>query len=135
MALSGFGNSPRWRAPIPLVPIPEPHLSIGDIVFPEVTQGEVQIGYQEKFLHEKGCQALEQDAQGTSQVSILGECLGTWFTGEPGNVRLMVGLDGLQGLFQPKLFYTSVIFRAVNGTSTGKQICVCNASPNSILYT
>lgn len=30
MALSGFGNSPRWRVPIPQVPIP--HLSTGDRV-------------------------------------------------------------------------------------------------------
>lgn len=34
--------------------------------------------------------------------------LGPWFSGRHGSVRLMVGLDGLKGLCQPKLFYDSV---------------------------
>ena len=35
-------------------------------------------------------------------------CLGTWFSGGLGSVTLMVGLDDLKGLFQPKRFYDSV---------------------------
>ena len=35
--------------------------------------------------------------------------LGTWFRGGLGSVRLMVGLDDLKGLFQPKRFYESMI--------------------------
>jgi len=34
--------------------------------------------------------------------------LGTWFSGGIDNVRLMVGLDDLDGL-QPKQFYISMI--------------------------
>jgi len=36
--------------------------------------------------------------------------LGTWFSGGLGSVRLTVGLD-LKGLFQPKLFYDSLILK------------------------
>lgn len=32
-------------------------------------------------------------------------CLRTWFSCGPGSVRLLVGLDDLKGLFQPKRFY------------------------------
>ncbi|KAK4832575.1 hypothetical protein QYF61_024366 [Mycteria americana] len=35
-------------------------------------------------------------------------CLGTWCTGGLGNVRLMVGLDDLKGLFQPIQFCEGV---------------------------
>lgn len=34
--------------------------------------------------------------------------LGTWFSGSPGRARLVVGLDDLRGLFQPKWSYESV---------------------------
>ena len=40
-------------------------------------------------------------------------CLGTWFSGGHGSARLMVGLDHLKGLFQPKRFYDSVFFPVV----------------------
>jgi len=33
--------------------------------------------------------------------------LGTWFSGGIDSVRLMVGLDDLEGLLQPKQFYDS----------------------------
>ena len=36
-------------------------------------------------------------------------CLGTWFSGGLGSVTFKVGLDDLKGLFQPKLFYESMI--------------------------
>ncbi|KAK4830495.1 hypothetical protein QYF61_011408 [Mycteria americana] len=36
---------------------------------------------------------------------VLMWCLGTWCSGGLGSVRLMVGLDDLKGLFQPKRFY------------------------------
>lgn len=32
----------------------------------------VYIGYQEKFLHQKGCQALEEDAQESTGVALPG---------------------------------------------------------------
>ena len=35
-------------------------------------------------------------------------CLGTRFIGGLGNIRLIVGLKDLRGLFQPKLFYDSI---------------------------
>jgi len=35
--------------------------------------------------------------------------LGTRFSGGMDNVRLMVGLNDLEGLIQPKRFYNSVI--------------------------
>jgi len=35
-------------------------------------------------------------------------CLGSWFSGGLGSVRLTVGLDDLKGLFQPKQFYDSI---------------------------
>jgi len=35
--------------------------------------------------------------------------LGTWFSDAPGSARLTVGLHDLEGLFQPKRFYDSVI--------------------------
>jgi len=34
-------------------------------------------------------------------------CLGTWFSGGRGSAGFRVGLDGLAGLFQPKLLYDS----------------------------
>jgi len=34
--------------------------------------------------------------------------LGTWFTGTIDSGRLVVGLDDLEGLLQPKRFYDSV---------------------------
>jgi len=34
--------------------------------------------------------------------------LKTWFSGGLGSVRLIVGLDDLESLFHPKLFYESV---------------------------
>ena len=48
-------------------------------------------------------------------------CLGTWFSGGLDSVRLMVGLDDLRGLFQPKQFSDSVIKAFALGTwcSTG----------------
>jgi len=36
-------------------------------------------------------------------------CLGTWFSGGLGHVRLTDGLHDLQGLFQPKRFYDSMV--------------------------
>ena len=35
-------------------------------------------------------------------------CLGTWFSGGLGGVRLTVGLDDLKGPFQPKGLYDSI---------------------------
>lgn len=35
-------------------------------------------------------------------------CIGTWLSSGLGSIRLMVGLDDLKGLFQPKQFYNSV---------------------------
>jgi len=35
-------------------------------------------------------------------------CLGAWFSGGFGSVRLTVGLHHLKGPFQPKLFYDSM---------------------------
>jgi len=35
-------------------------------------------------------------------------CLGMWFSGGLGGVRLMVGLNDLKGLFHPKRFYDSL---------------------------
>ena len=40
-------------------------------------------------------------------------CLGTWFSDELGSVRLMVGLDDLKGLFQPKWFCDSMILLGI----------------------
>jgi len=37
------------------------------------------------------------------------QSLGTWFSGEIDSVRLMVGLNDLDGLLQPKRFYDSVL--------------------------
>lgn len=34
--------------------------------------------------------------------------LRTWFSGGLGSVRLIVGLNDLKGIFQPKLFYNSL---------------------------
>ena len=39
-------------------------------------------------------------------------CLGTWFSGGIDSVRLMLGLNDLDGVLQPKQFYDCVI-RAV----------------------
>ena len=36
-------------------------------------------------------------------------CLGTWFSGGLGSIRLTLGLDDLKGPFQPKWFYDSMI--------------------------
>lgn len=35
-------------------------------------------------------------------------CLGTWISGGPDHVRLMVGLDDLKDLLQPKWCYDSI---------------------------
>jgi len=35
--------------------------------------------------------------------------LGTWFSGGLDSVKLMVGLRDLTGLFQPKLFFDSIL--------------------------
>lgn len=35
--------------------------------------------------------------------------LGKWFTGGLGSALVMVGLDGLRGLFQPEQIYNSII--------------------------
>ena len=59
---------------------------------------------------------LEQAAQGSGGVTILWGYLkdmqiwrlGAWFSGGLGSVRLMVGLDDLTSLFQPKGFYDSM---------------------------
>jgi len=37
------------------------------------------------------------------------QSLGTWFSGGIESVRLMVGLDDLDSLLQPKEFYDSMI--------------------------
>ena len=37
--------------------------------------------------------------------------LGMWFSGGLGSVRVMVGLNDIKGLFQPKLFYDSIILK------------------------
>jgi len=39
--------------------------------------------------------------------------LGTWFNSGFDNVRFTVGLDGLKGLFQPKLLYDSMTLSSV----------------------
>lgn len=73
--------------------------------------GEVWIGYYGKILHQKGCQALEEAAQGSGGITIPGtdlkmsRCpLGTWF-----RAGLMVGLDDPGDLFQAKWFHSSII--------------------------
>ena len=45
--------------------------------------------------------------------------LGTWFSGGLGSARVMVGLDDLKGLFQPKRFYDSV-FSGVGDEGRGE---------------
>jgi len=37
--------------------------------------------------------------------------LGTWFSGGIDSIRLMVGLDDLEGLLQPKRLYDSMLLR------------------------
>ena len=44
--------------------------------------------------------------------------LGTWFSSGLGSVRFMVGLNDLQGLFQPKCFYDSMKFRKRENANT-----------------
>ena len=71
-------------------------------------------------------------------------CLGTWFSGGLGSARLTVGLDDLKGLFQPKLFYDSMILyldiysTLMNTLSCLAQICtlhkMCRRFPESILF-
>lgn len=38
---------------------------------------------------------------------------GTWFSGRPGSVRVMVGLNDFRGLFQPVRFWASLILGQV----------------------
>lgn len=42
-----------------------------------------------------------------------------WFRGGLDNVRLMVGTDDLEGLFQPKLFYDCMILWLCRDTARG----------------
>lgn len=64
--------------------------------WPQVVPGEVQAGYQETFLHRKGCHA-----QGGVQKTQI-QHMGIWLGGECGSPGLMVGLYDLGGLCQPQ---------------------------------
>ena len=49
--------------------------------------------------------------------------LGTWFSGGLGSIRLMVGLDELMALIQPKGFYGSMILYLFwEGPSRGRPL-------------
>ena len=72
-------------------------------------QGRFRLDIRKKCLHRKGCQALEQAAQGSGSPhpwrylkDVWSWCLGTWLSGGLGSARLTVRLDDLKGLFQPK---------------------------------
>jgi len=58
-------------------------------------------------------------------------CLGTWFSGGLGSVRLMVGLSDLKVLFQPKWFYDSMIYRACSTSSSVSVVLVSRKHDNS----
>lgn len=68
--------------------------------------GEVQTGYQEKFLHGKTYEGLERllrELAESASLEILQTLhLGMWFSDDLGSARLMVQLSDPKGLLQPK---------------------------------
>jgi len=74
----------------------------------QLHQGRFQLGIRKNFFTKKGLSSIGMGCPGKwwshhpwrylHDLEIW--CLGTWFSGGLGSVRLMVGLSDLKGLFQ-----------------------------------